>query len=56
MYIIRKIVGDNRQRKYVAKQGSLHSYTANRQSARVYATWEEAENDLCPENESIIAI
>lgn len=41
-------------RKYVAKPGSKHSYTQSLPCIRWYATREEAERDLCPENERIM--
>ena len=45
--------------KYVSPpglRGLRHSYTARIDLARVYQTKEEAERDLCPENETIVSV
>ena len=51
MYLIKRDDG-----KYVAVRDSKHSYTTRVDLARVYQTKEEAEQDLCHENERIVPI
>lgn len=49
MYLIKRIDG-----AYVAKPGSAHSYVFALVNARKFSTKEEAERDLCPENERVV--
>lgn len=49
-YFIRR----TEDKKYVARSGSEHSYTANLAKAQAYATREDAEKDRCIENEYIV--
>lgn len=51
MYRIRRHKGGH----YVARDGSKKSYTNKMEYARNYLTREEAEKDLCKENEYIEA-
>lgn len=39
---------------YVARKGHPASYTRSLEYARTYSTKEEAESDLCKENEIIV--
>lgn len=38
---------------WVTKAGSQHSYSKRLQDAKVYATFDQAAADVCPENEII---
>jgi hypothetical protein len=51
MYVIKRKDG-----LYVAKPGSQRSYTNRLENARKFAAREEAERDLCPDNERIVPL
>jgi len=50
-YVIQKAGG-----LYVAKPGHAHSYTNRLDYARKFQTREEAEGNLCPENERVVEL
>lgn len=52
MYIIRNIETG----KYVARSGSLRSYTSRLEDARTYVTRSHAEKDRCPSNEAVYSV
>jgi len=41
---------------YVSRPGSEQSYTWRLEEARFYPTRQEAEKDLCPENEMVVPL
>lgn len=41
---------------YVVRQGQKSSYTRKLQHARLWAHYEDAKRELCPENERIVAV
>ncbi len=45
-----------KDRKYVARWNSAHSYTARLEDAQVFATKSEAETNRCPESERVVAL
>ncbi len=51
MFIIKRDDG-----KIVGKSGGVYSYTTNIFAARIFNTKEEAERNLCIENEHIVYI
>lgn len=51
MFVLRRDDG-----KYVAPSGSEHSYVDRLEEAQVYRTREEAEDERCVENETIVAL
>lgn len=51
MYVIQRTDG-----LYVARQGSEHSYTRKLEDARKYRTRQEADNDRCAGNETVVAV
>ena len=52
MFVIRNIENG----KYVARPGSMHSYTRSIANARVFDYRSDAENDLCPDNERVVEV
>jgi hypothetical protein len=53
IYVIHKT---DRKSGFVAKPGSKYSYTRVLQQARTWPTKEQAEEDLCPDNEEVLSI
>lgn len=41
---------------YVARGGTVSSYTARLQEARIFASREAAERERCPENERVVDV
>lgn len=52
MFAIKR-VSDGR---YVARPGSIHSYTRSAAQARFYSTREAAEADRCPEADRVVPV
>lgn len=53
MYVIKKT---DQGGGYVAKDGNEHSYTHDIEEAKVFKTRQQAELNLCPENETVVRI
>jgi hypothetical protein len=53
MYVLQRT---NQGGGYVARPGSLRSYTRKLQHARTFATREQAERERCPENERVVTV
>ena len=53
MYAIKRI---NQQGGYVSKPGSKYSYTFDIKNAQKFSTKEQAEKNLCVENEIIVNV
>lgn len=51
MYVIQRLDGC-----YVAKLGSAWSYTRRLEDARKFPTRADAEREICPENERVVAV
>ena len=56
MFVIVRTDRSASQRRFLALQGSEHSYTTSIEDARIYLTHEAASTELCEENESIVSL
>ena len=45
-----------KDRKYVARWNSEHSYTARLEDAQVFTTRDDAETNRCPESERVVDV